>query len=75
MQTTIEIHGISYVTARDIEAYYKLTRKRAWQELQKAKLSYVKLLQTHFYPVDEARGYFDQFVIANPRFNKIGLTV
>jgi hypothetical protein len=74
MQTTVTLAGTDYVSARAIEDHYKLTRKRTWQELQKAQLSYVKLLQSHFYPVAEARAYFDRFVLSNPRYNKIGLT-
>jgi phage anti-repressor protein len=70
---TIEVNGISYVSARDIEAYYKLTRKRTWQELQKAQLSHIKLLQSYYYHVVDVESYFNNFVRNNAKYNKIGL--
>lgn len=71
--STIEKNGISYVSAREIEDHYNLTRKRTWQELQKANLSYIKLLQTHFYRLEDATAYFNVFVQTNKRYNKINL--
>jgi len=56
---TIEKNGVSYVIAREIERHYKFTRKRAWQELQKAKLPYMVFLHTHFYKLTDVKNYFD----------------
>lgn len=70
---TVEISGLSYVTARDIQDHYKLTRKRTWQELQKANISYIKFLQAHFYRFEEVETYFNNFILKNPRYNNIGL--
>lgn len=57
---TIEIQGMSYVSARELERAYSLTRKRAWQLLNKSDLRYVKLLQAHFFIVNEVTEYLDQ---------------
>ncbi len=56
---TIEKNGISYVSAAGIRNHYKLPKKRTWIEIQKAKPSFIVLVQTHFYHAAEVATYFD----------------
>jgi hypothetical protein len=64
---TIELNGISYVTARDIERCYQLTRKKAWQTMQLAQLEYITLLQSRLYKIEDVRMYFDNNPVVDKR--------
>lgn len=59
---TIEINGISYVSARELEKEYNISRKRCWQLISKSGLSYVKLLQSHFYEMQTIKVYLDNLL-------------
>ena len=56
---TIEIQGVSYVTARELELAYNLSRKRCWQLLKRSELPYIKMLQAHLYEETAATDYFN----------------
>lgn len=60
---TIQIDGVDFVSSREIEATYKLTRKRCWQELQTLSLDFLEIAQLRFYERDAIKNHFDNIKI------------
>jgi len=60
LKTTIQISGNDYVSTREIERAYNLSRKRAWQLLKDSDLHRIKFLQMNFYLLTDAQSYMDK---------------
>lgn len=55
MSMNIEIEGIQYLTARQIEKEFNLSRKKCWQILSTSKISIrtQKISNTHLYALTD----------------------
>lgn len=57
---TIQLAGVDYVSTREIERAYSLSRKRAWQLLKDSNLQRTKFLQMNFYLLTDAQTYMNE---------------